>query len=77
MRQISVSLPDLVYKEGRKYAKKFGYRNIQDVMVDLLRRNLFGDEVAEYRQISKEMSAGKNVVRFETKKDALEFLEAI
>jgi len=77
MRQISVSIPDLVYKEGSKYAKKFGYRNVQEVMVDLLRRNLFGNEVAEYKRISKEMRDGKNVVRFETKKDALEFLEAI
>ena len=77
MHQISVTLPDVLYKEGKKYAKEAGYRSIQEVITDTLRRKVLGKELEEYENISKEMREGKNVVKFKTQEEAIEFLEAI
>ena len=74
LKQISLTIPENLLKASKEYAKEFGYRNIQEFFLELIRKKVFFEKVERYQKIEKEMSMGKNVKKF-NQKDATTYVE--
>jgi metal-responsive CopG/Arc/MetJ family transcriptional regulator len=76
LKQISLTMPENLLKASKEYSKEFGYRNIQEFILELIRKKVFFEKIERYQKIEKEMILGKNVKKF-NQKDAIEYLESL
>jgi metal-responsive CopG/Arc/MetJ family transcriptional regulator len=76
LKQISLSIPDNLLEASKEYSKEFGYKNVQEFILELIRRKVFIEKFERYQKIEKDMKKGKNVKRF-NQKDAVEYLESL
>ena len=76
LKQISLTIPENLLKASREYSKEFGYRNIQEFILELIRKKVFFEKFERYQRIEKEMISGKNVKKF-NQKDAVDYLESL
>lgn len=76
LKQISLSIPENLLKASKRYSKEFGYRNIQEFILELIRKKVFFEKVERYQRIENDMKKGKNVKKF-NQKDAEEYLESL
>ena len=76
LKQISLSIPENLLKASKRYSKEFGYRNIQEFILELIRKKVFYEKVERYKKIESEMKEGKNVKKF-NQNDAVEYLESL
>lgn len=67
LKQISLTVPELLFKESVEYSKAFGYRNIQEFIVDLMRRKLILEDSERYKKIEERMKKGAGLKKFEQK----------
>lgn len=74
LKQISLTIPENLLKASKEYSKEFGYRNIQEFILELIRKKVFFEKLDRYPRIEKEMISGKNVKKF-NQKDAVDYLE--
>jgi len=54
----------------------YGYRNIQEFILELIRKKVFFEKLERYKKIEREMKEGKNVKKF-NQKDAVDYLESL
>jgi metal-responsive CopG/Arc/MetJ family transcriptional regulator len=76
LKQISLTIPENLLKASKEYSKEFGYRNIQEFILELIRKKVFFEKIERYQKIEKEMISGRNVKKF-NQKDAVEYLESL
>jgi metal-responsive CopG/Arc/MetJ family transcriptional regulator len=76
LKQISLTMPENLLKASKEYSKEFGYRNIQEFILELIRKKVFFEKIERYQKIEKEMILGKNVKKF-NQKDAIDYLESL
>ena len=76
LKQISLTIPENLLRASKKYSKEFGYRNIQEFILELIRKKVFFEKIERYQKIEKEMIQGKKVKKF-NQKDAVEYLESL
>jgi len=76
LKQISLTIPENLLKASKEYSKEFGYRNIQEFILELIRKKVFFEKIERYQKIEKEMVLGKKVKKF-NQKDAVEYLESL
>ena len=76
LKQISLTIPENLLKASKEYSKEFGYRNIQEFILELIRKKVFFEKIERYQKIEKEMILGKNVKKL-NQKDAVEYLESL
>jgi len=76
LKQISLTIPENLLKASKEYSKEFGYRNIQEFILELIRKKVFFEKIERYQKIEKEMVRDKKVKKF-NQKDAVEYLESL
>ena len=76
LKQISLTIPENLLKASKEYSKEFGYRNIQEFVLELIRKKVFFERMERYRKIENDMISGKNVKKF-NQKDAVEYLKSL
>ena len=76
LKQISLTIPENLLKASKEYSKEFGYRNIQEFILEIIRKKVFFEKIERYQKIEKEMILGKKVKKF-NQKDAVEYLESL
>lgn len=74
LKQISLTLPENLYKASKEYFYEFGYRNLQEFIVDMLRRKVILKNFDRYKEIEERMKKNKGVRKFDQKK-ALVFIK--
>ena len=74
LKQISLTIPENLLKASKEYSKEFGYKNIQEFILELIRKKVFFEKLERYQRIEKDMISGKNVKKL-TQKDAVDYLE--
>ncbi len=74
LKQISLTLPENLLKASKEYSKEFGYRNLQEFILELIRKKVFFERRERYQKIENDMIRGKNVKKF-NQKDAVEYLK--
>ena len=76
LKQISLTIPENLLKASKEYSKEFGYRNIQEFILELIRKKVFFEKIERYQKIEKEMIEGKKLKKF-NQKDAIDYLESL
>ena len=76
LKQISLTIPENLLKASKEYSKEFGYRNIQEFVLELIRKKVFFERMERYQKIENDMIRGKNVKKF-NQKDAVEYLNSL
>jgi metal-responsive CopG/Arc/MetJ family transcriptional regulator len=76
LKQISLTLPENLLNATKDYSKEFGYRNVQEFILELVRNRVLYENVERYQKIEQEMKAGKNVKKF-NQKDAVKYLKSL
>lgn len=69
-------MPENLLKASKEYSKEFGYRNIQEFVLELIRKKVFFERMERYQKIENDMIRGKNVKKF-NQKDAVEYLKSL
>ena len=76
LKQISLTIPENLLKASKEYSKEFGYRNLQEFVLELIRKKVFFERMERYQKIENDMIRGKNVKKF-NQKDAVEYLKSL
>jgi metal-responsive CopG/Arc/MetJ family transcriptional regulator len=76
LKQISLTIPENLLKASKEYSKEFGYKNIQEFVLELIRKKVFFERMERYQKIENDMIRGKNVKKF-NQKDAVEYLKSL
>ena len=76
LKQISLTLPENLLNASKEYSKEFGYKNLQEFILELIRKKVFFERVERYQIIENDMIRGKNVKKF-NQKDAAEYLKSL
>jgi len=69
-------MPENLLKASKEYSKEFGYKNIQEFVLELIRKKVFFERMERYQKIENDMIRGKNVKKF-NQKDAVEYLKSL
>ncbi len=75
-KQISVTLPEVLWQASQEYSEEYGYRNLQEFIVDILRKKVVMENVERYLGIEERMKSGKGVKRY-NQKEAANYLKGI
>jgi metal-responsive CopG/Arc/MetJ family transcriptional regulator len=67
LKQISLTLPENLLNATKDYSKEFGYRNVQEFILELVRNRVLYENVERYQKIEQEMKKGKNVKKTHSK----------
>ena len=76
LKQISLTIPENLLKASKEYSKEFGYRNLQELILELIRKKVFFERAERYQKIENDMMRGKNVKKF-NQKDAVDYLKSL
>jgi metal-responsive CopG/Arc/MetJ family transcriptional regulator len=76
LKQISLTLPENLLNATKDYSKEFGYRNVQEFILELVRNRVLFEKIERYRKIEHDMKRGKNVKKF-SQKDAVKYLKSL
>lgn len=71
--QISLTLPEVLFKESREYIKEYGYKNVQELVLDLLRQKVLIEKVERYKKIDQELDKQKGM----SQKEAIKYLKGL
>lgn len=69
-------MPENLFKASKDYTKKLGYRNLQEFILELIRKNVILDNIDRYKKIEEEMKVGKKVKKLK-QKEALNYLKSL
>lgn len=76
-RQISITIPEVLFKKSEKLCEEFGYESIQEFIREILRKNVMDENLQRYTKIEARMKLGKGVRKFSNSKSAVQYLERI
>lgn len=76
LKQINLTIPQNLLEESQEYSNQYGYKNIQEFILDLIRRKLILDKVGRYQEIEERMKNRIGVKKF-NKKEAVKYLKGL
>ena len=76
LKQISLTIPENLLNATKSYSKDFGYRNVQEFILELVRNRVLFENIERYQKIERDMKRGKNVKKF-NQKDAVKYLKSL
>jgi len=74
--QISLTLSEPLLQASKEYSQEYGYRTIQELIIDLLRQKVIVENAARYREIEERMKKNIRVKKF-NQKDALSYIRGL
>jgi metal-responsive CopG/Arc/MetJ family transcriptional regulator len=75
VKQISVTMPDLLFDVTKEYSEEYGYRNVQELILDMLRKKVVMENVERYREIEERMEKGEG--KRLNQKEALKYIKEL
>ena len=73
-KQISLAFPEVLYKESKEHSEEYGYKNLQEFILDILRRKVVIENVERHKEIELEMRKyGKKMSQKQAVKHLNEF----
>ena len=76
LKQISLTIPEKLLKETKNYTKEYGYRNVQELILELVRNRVLNEKIGRYQRIEHDMQQGKKVKKF-SQNEAVEYLKSL
>ncbi|MBS3155047.1 hypothetical protein J4404_00955 [Candidatus Woesearchaeota archaeon] len=75
-KQISLTLPKPLFEMSSEYSKEYGYRNLQEFILDLIRKNVVLKNLDRYKKIEEKMKKGMGVKKL-NQKEAIGYLRSL
>lgn len=75
MKQISLTVPENLLALSKEYSEEFGYKNLQEFILDLIRKKVVIEDIERYKKIEERMKKGIGVKKF-GKKGAKKYLKS-
>jgi len=72
-KQISLTMPENLLKASQEYIKDFGYKNVQELILELIRNKVIIQKIERYQQIESEMINNTKIKEY-NQKEALNFI---
>ena len=69
-------MPEVLFKASKDYSKVFGYKNIQEFILELIRKKVILGNIERYKEIEAQMKLSKNVKKF-SQAEAVKFLKGL
>jgi hypothetical protein len=78
-KQISLTIPETLFKASRSYSKEMGFRNVQELILDSLRRRTMPDlqEDERLRKIEEAMDNDPTIRKFHSPQELLEHFDSL
>ena len=76
LKQISIAMPENLLDASREYSEEFGYKNVQEFILDLVRDKVMLQNIERYGQIEERMKKGIGVKRF-NRKNAVNYIKRL
>jgi metal-responsive CopG/Arc/MetJ family transcriptional regulator len=76
LKQISLTLPEPLFEASKEYSEEYGFRTLQEFILDLLRNKVVLENAERYREIEERMKSGKGVKKF-TQAEAVKYLKGL
>ena len=76
MKQISLTIPQSLIEASREYYEQMGYRNLQEFILDLIRKKVVIENIERYKEIEERMKKGIGVKKF-NQKNAVRYLRGL
>jgi metal-responsive CopG/Arc/MetJ family transcriptional regulator len=74
LKQISVTMPANLFEASREYAEEYGYKNVQEFILDSIRRKLLSRRIERYEAIEREIDRNAGAM---SQEEAVRYLEGI
>ncbi len=75
-KQISLAIPDALFKASKEYIEEFGYKNLQEFILDLMRRKIIMENTERYMEIEARMKKGAGVKKL-SQKEAINYVKGL
>ena len=69
-------MPENLFQASQEYSHEFGYRNIQEFILDLVRNRVILENIERYKEIERRMKKGIGAKKF-NQKDAVKYLKGL
>lgn len=76
MKQISLTIPQTLIEASREYYEQLGYRNLQEFILDLIRKKVVIENIERYKEIEERMKKGIGIKKFD-QKNAVKYLRGL
>ena len=76
LKQISLTIPDVLFEASQEYYQEYGYRNMQEFILDLIRKKVVMENIEKYKEIEERMKRGLGVKKFD-QKEAVKYLRGL
>ncbi len=76
LKQISLTMPKVLLEASKEYSQEFGYRTLQEFILDLVRKKVVTDNLERYKEIEERMKKGAGVRKF-SQKGAAKYLKGL
>ncbi len=75
-KQISLTIPEHLFAASKEYSEGYGYRNVQEFILELIRNKVIYENSERYRCIEERMKKGIGVKKL-SQKDAAVYLKKL
>ena len=75
-KQISLTIPEPLFEASKEYYHGLGYGNLQEFILDLMRKKVILENIERYREIEERMKKGIDVKKL-NQKDAVKYLKRL
>lgn len=75
LKHIRLTMSEKLYNEAKNYVKEHGYKNIQELMLQLVQNRVLHEKIERYNHIERDMKQGKNVKKF-SQKETVKYLQS-
>lgn len=76
MKQVSLTIPQNLIEASIEYYEQLGYRNLQEFILDLIRKKVVIENIERYKEIEERMKKGIAVKKF-NQKNAVRYLRGL
>jgi metal-responsive CopG/Arc/MetJ family transcriptional regulator len=74
LKQISLTLPEKLLEASKEHSEEFGYKNVQEFILDLVRDKVIMEKVERYSSIEKRM---KGKAKKMTQDEAMKYIKGL
>jgi len=67
LKQINLTMPENLLQASRDYSEQFGYKNVQEFILDLVRDKVILQNMERYNEIEERMKKGAGVKKLSQK----------
>ena len=75
-KQISLTIPETLFAASEEYYRNLGYLNLQEFILDLVRKKVVLENIERYNEIEERMKKGKGAKKF-SQKGAVKYIRGL